>query len=456
MQPFSGARILSILGELVNIPIGYKSQHSPLIRKIFQGYAELTASAWLNSVETISDKELIEYQIDRLRIIAGKACSMPFYRKIFEERHLTIDKLRFLNDLFNLPVVYKKDFRNYLEADYIDFNLGESRGYWVNTSGSTGEPFRLMRDKKYLTQVRSFNLRIFKWFGIDINSRKANFITPWSSSPSTWGNSNNDKYLTVDNFQDKVGEYADFLERFQPTILESNPSFMIYFAHYLNENKRKIHIPYLLSYGEQLFDEERKFLEEIFSGEVINRYGLTEITNIGVECPKHEGFHVNSLGCLVEIVDKKGNPIFDEKEGEIVLTSLINEVTPILRYGTGDRGRWIKKQCPCGRTYPLFQVKGRRDDFIVLPGNRIIYIHFFRDIFYKHLDKIRQFQVVQESKIKITIRLVPTEFFSLGDEMTIISKIKALIGKNTQVKMIKERYIPWDKKSGKYKALVRL
>lgn len=408
----------------------------------------------LKCVENISQEELSKYQLSRFRFIAEKASKLPFYGRIFREQGVIPRDFCSFDNLVRLPVLYKADFRKYPESNYVDFELGKSRGYWVQTSGSTGEPFRLMRDKKYLSQVKAFNLQIFKWFDIDINSKKANFIVPWGS-PSAWGNPDNDKYLTVDNFQNKVEEYANFLEWFKPIVLESNPSHLVYFAHYLTENKRKLHIPYLLSYGEQLFDKERKLLEETFRGDVINRYGITELTNIGVECPAHEGFHLNSLGCFIEIVDDKGYPVSNNKEGEIVITSFINEVTPILRYGTGDRGRWIKKSCSCGRTYPLFRVEGRRDDFLKLGNGRIIYMNFFHPIFYKHMDKVKQFQIIQETKSRVAVRLVPTSLFNKETENDITGNIKELLGKGIRVKLFREKSIPW-LKSGKYKSVIRL
>lgn len=429
-----------IANQIPNFP-GFKSE-------------EIILRQRLKYSEIVPTEELFKHQLQKLRSISRAAYRLPFFKNIFTENDLTPEAFVSVKDLSKLPVLRKTDFRCHAEKEYIDFELGKKRGYWVRTSGSTGEPFRIMRDNKYLTHVKIYNLRFFKWFGIDVNSRKANFIVPWGT-PSAWGSPANDKYLTIDDFQNKVKRYADFLDWYKPAVLESNPSYLVYFAKYLSEQNRKIHIPYLLSYGEHLFDDERRVIEKTFSGKVINRYGLTEITNLGVECPRHHGFHLNALGCLLEIVDNNGMAVSEDEEGEIVVTSLINEITPILRYGTGDRGRWIKESCPCGLTYPRFSVSGRRDDTLKLADGRIIYMNFFHPIFYKHMGKIRQFQIVQKSEKEIIARIAPTSDFTDENEKVILKDLKNLLGKDTVITISIEDSISWEK-SGKYKSVVKL
>ncbi len=94
----------------------------------------------------------------------------------------------------------------------------------------------------------------------------------------------------------------------------------------------------------------RKRLENVWQAEVFHHYGMTEPGfAIGVECRAHDGFHFNEADLLFEVVDPKtGDRIKDEKEGELVLTTLNREGMPLIRYRTGDVAALVRRPCECG------------------------------------------------------------------------------------------------------------
>ena len=72
----------------------------------------------------------------------------------------------------------------------------------------------------------------------------------------------------------------------------------------------------------------------------------------------------------IEIIDPKtGIPVEDGVEGEIVITTLVKEGAPLLRFRTHDISRIIPEKCPCGNSYPrLDMIKGRSDDMFKVHG----------------------------------------------------------------------------------------
>ena len=94
----------------------------------------------------------------------------------------------------------------------------------------------------------------------------------------------------------------------------------------------------------------RKRLEQVWQAEVFHHYGMTEPGfAIGVECRAHDGFHFNEADLLFEAVDPEtGEIISDEREGELVLTTLNREGMPLIRYRTGDVAALIRRPCQCG------------------------------------------------------------------------------------------------------------
>jgi len=102
--------------------------------------------------------------------------------------------------------------------------------------------------------------------------------------------------------------------------------------------------------SEYLSKPMRKRLEQVWHAEVFHHYGMTEPGfAIGVECQAHEGFHFNEADLFFEVVDTKtGEIIKNEKEGELVLTTLNREGMPLIRYKTGDVASMIRRPCRCG------------------------------------------------------------------------------------------------------------
>ncbi len=90
---------------------------------------------------------------------------------------------------------------------------------------------------------------------------------------------------------------------------------------------------------------------------------------VGWQCAHIPGtiHHVPEEYCYVEIISTKDQSIIeDDTPGEIVVTNLDHKLQPIIRYRTGDLGRWVEiEKCPCGFTGKSFELLGRCDDLIV-------------------------------------------------------------------------------------------
>jgi phenylacetate-CoA ligase len=101
-------------------------------------------------------------------------------------------------------------------------------------------------------------------------------------------------------------------------------------------------------------------------------YGLTEIIGPGVamECPEQAGPHVFEDMFYPEIIDPAtGQPVPDEQEGELVLTTLCKRAMPMIRYRTRDITALTTERCACGRTLRrLKRIARRTDDMLIIRG----------------------------------------------------------------------------------------
>ncbi len=91
-------------------------------------------------------------------------------------------------------------------------------------------------------------------------------------------------------------------------------------------------------------------IESAWGCTVYNHYGMTE-TGLGggVDCEARRGYHLREADLLYEVIDPMTRlPAALGAMGEVVFTTLTREGMPLIRYRTGDFGRWIESPCPCG------------------------------------------------------------------------------------------------------------
>jgi phenylacetate-CoA ligase len=116
--------------------------------------------------------------------------------------------------------------------------------------------------------------------------------------------------------------------------------------------------------------------------EVIRSWNLEvfEYTSLGdicgaMECRAHQGLHTWEDLALVEHL----NPDHDSTEqapdggrGELVVTSLMDDVAPLIRFRTDDLITFTRGTCPCGRTHGRMTVIGRKGDEILVQGRSVL------------------------------------------------------------------------------------
>ncbi len=105
---------------------------------------------------------------------------------------------------------------------------------------------------------------------------------------------------------------------------------------------------------------------------------LFETTSLGdvagaTECRMHNGFHAFEDLSFLECVDPTTRePVADGEIGELVVTTLVDRMTPLIRYATGDLATIDRVGCGCGRNHARFRVLGRATDQILINGRSIL------------------------------------------------------------------------------------
>lgn len=120
--------------------------------------------------------------------------------------------------------------------------------------------------------------------------------------------------------------------------------------------------------GETIPEGTRARLRDTFDCPVTSLYTLAEFGVVGHGCLTTDDYHVNDRDVLVEILDTAlpESELPPDVTGEIVVTGLVNRAMPLLRYRTGDHGRWVDGP-PCGCPLP-----GRRFNLAKARALRVV------------------------------------------------------------------------------------
>jgi phenylacetate-CoA ligase len=90
------------------------------------------------------------------------------------------------------------------------------------------------------------------------------------------------------------------------------------------------------------------------------------------ECLERQGMHLCAQGLVhAELIDPEtGEPVPWEAgaTGEVVLTALDRQASPLVRFRTRDHVEVLGTDCPCGRTGPRIRCFGRTDDMLIVRG----------------------------------------------------------------------------------------
>lgn len=289
----------------------------------------------------------------------------PLYRALYGSMPLDTGAWRSLDDLQRVPVVPSETYRRASVADRMADDMERARCVRRVTSGSSGIPMEI-----WLTR-REVERRVSIWYrsrwqaGLRPGMRQwtvggfhARKISPWAAH---WH-----RYLSVD-------EAVAAWSRGKPEVLHAYPSQMLVLLRRLQEaglSGRGVRV--LTTGGESLAAGMRRVLEDFFGAGVRDFYGSHETGVVARCCPSGRGYHVASREFLVEIL-RDGRPAKPGEEGEVVITSLLAEAMPIVRYNIGDYAIAGEATCPCGSPFQRIEsFVGRSADVIRGPEGQIL------------------------------------------------------------------------------------
>ncbi len=164
----------------------------------------------------------------------------------------------------------------------------------------------------------------------------------------------------------------------------------------------------IITYAEVLEKEEKHRFVSAFGTEVVEIYQASE-GQIASPC-KCGNLHINEDLVYVELFDEFGMVVSTPGKlaTKMVVTNLINEAQPLLRYEMNDL-IVLGEPCPCGSNFRrIDHIVGRNDDVFRLKNHLDEWVPVYPDLISRWIitssDEIREFQATQTAED--TIRLI--------------------------------------------------
>ena len=301
----------------------------------------------------------------------------PFYAPVLKPLRLSGRKRMSLEALQDLPLVSKTDF----EKDNLAFLAVESSKIrdMVQSSGTTGLPTQMLYTARDLARLAYNEAVCFKGCGMTKADRVLLTCTLDRCFVAGYAYCLGAQAVgaaTIRSGLNLVDGHAAVMALMKPTFIVGVPGFLRKLGRHLHERGEPPKgVKGLICIGEPLRDAWMRAtalteeIERLWQAPAFSTYSSSESITSFCECSAQQGGHAAPDLGLVEIVDRRGNPLPMGETGEVVVTPLGVEGMPLLRFRTGDIGYLIDQPCTCGRkTVRLSPILGRREQMLKMKG----------------------------------------------------------------------------------------
>lgn len=408
-------------------------------------------------IETASVEQIHAWQNEKLvRQVKHVWDNVPYYRKKMEEKGVTPDDIKSIDDLHKLPFLTKDDLREAYPYGLLGTDLKKCVRI-QSTSGTTGKrvvAFYTQEDVDLWEECCARAIVAVGGTNEDV-CQVAYGYGLFTGGPGLNGGSHKVGCLTLPMSSGNTDRQLQFMTDLGTTILCCTPSYAAYLAESIHERGIRDQIKLKAGiFGAEAWSENmRRDIEKSLGIKAYDIYGLTEISGPGVsfECEAQTGMHINEDHFIAEIIDPDTGEVLPEgSKGELVFTCIDKEAFPLLRYRTRDICVLNREKCPCGRTHiKMSKPMGRSDDMLIIRGV---------NVFPSQIETVLLQQGYQANYQIVVDRVNNTDTFEVLVEMTqelfsdnlgkitemekeLVLALKAMLGIQAKVKLVAPKSI---------------
>ena len=324
-----------------------------------------------------TEEELKEIQLQGLRWTVRHAWEgSPFYKKRLEEAGIGPDSIDSREDISRLPFTTADDLREGYPLPLL--SVPEEEVVRIHSSsGTTGKRKVLAYTKRDVEDWIRFFARALRMAGVGPSDRVQIAVGYglWTAGAGFQAACEEVGAMAVPVGPGNLDLQFQFLLDLGSTVLCSTSSMALLLAE---EARRRgltgrLRLERVIHGAERTSEAMRRAIKELLGVEhVFDITGMTELygPGAGIDCPFHQGIHYWADYYILEVLDPESlRPVAPGEVGEMVVTTLRKEASPLIRYRTRDLTRLLPGPCPCGSVFPRHdRILGRSDDMFIIRG----------------------------------------------------------------------------------------
>lgn len=409
-------------------------------------------------IETASPEQIRAIQNEKLvKQVKHVYENVKYYRDLMDEKGVTPDDIKSIDDLHKLPFLTKADLRDAYPYGLLGTDLKNCVRI-QSTSGTTGRrvvAFYTQGDVDLWEECCARAIVAAGGTNEDV-CQVAYGYGLFTGGPGLNGGSHKVGCLTLPMSSGNTERQIQFMQDLHATILCCTPSYAAYIGETLKEmgiSPDDIDLKAGIFGAEPWTEEMRRDIEKSLGIKAYDIYGLTETSGPGVsfECEEQAGMHINEDHFLAEIIDPETGEVLPEgSKGELVFTSLDKEAFPLLRYRTRDICVLSRKKCSCGRTLiKMSKPMGRSDDMLIIRGVNVFPSQIETVLLkegYSANYLIEVDRAHNTDTLDVSVELSPEQFSDTvkdvaAKEKDLAAAIKTMLGINPKVHLVAPKTI---------------
>jgi phenylacetate-CoA ligase len=412
-----------------------------------------------------SREELRGHQLAGLQwTVAHAYHGSPFYRRRLEAAGVRPEAIRSLEDLARLPFTAADDLKEGYPFPLLAVDEREVVRIHAS-SGTTGKKKVLAYTARDVADWAHFFARCYEMAGLSPADRVQIAVGYglWTAGVGFQLGCERFGAMAIPIGPGNLELQCQFLEDFQSTVMCCTASMGLLLAEEVARRglRERIRLRKMIFGSERSSDAMRARIRELLGLEdMFDIVGMTELygPGTGLDCPRHEGIHYWADYYLLEILDPATlAPVAPGEIGEMVVTTLCKQATPLIRYRTRDLTRAIDRPCSCGSLLPMHdRILGRSDDMIIFRGVNI-YPGQIDQVLSAIPEAGCEFQVVLErrpdGKDHMTIRLECCEGLDASRKpalaRTVAERVKSQVMVSPEVEILDACTLPRSERKSK-------
>lgn len=381
-------------------------------------------------------EQLCEYRNQKLyKMVQHAYKTVPYYKKVFNERGLDPKKIRTLDDLKLLPILTKATIKEnpsmFISSEYNIYHLVK-----CYTGGTTGSGFLFYKEAKNISEQWALWWKYRNELGIKYGTMCGNFggklVVPSNCTKGPYWRENYPcMQIIFDEYhlnRETMLSYIDAIKKYDIHWIHGYASNISRLASWMNEKGLVCLMNYVTTGGDNLYDYQKKQIKDAFGVWPFQHYGASEgVANFSQD--KNGIIRIDEDFSAVEIISSSNG------DNKIVGTTLSNYAMPFLRYDTGDLVGNVKIPDNLEKGGRVVEsIYGREACCIPLKNGGVLGEPAFSLIF-EYIPNIVAAQIVQTKEDILIFNVIRNKYYNNMDEKKLCYEIRSRLGDREKFKV---------------------